>query len=167
MVGLDNLSDPSKTVLIYKMRSNLVNSREYGTYDFGLLTWNQRAQDKQDIYLGGFCDLFATNKVFGSPFRGTVSRLYIWRNVVDIGIMGDNFLDRYFFRLSSSLGQPTCTDGVITGSNPGIVPCKMCIVGFNPPTNLAAATTLSCLSQDKSLQQMFIAFWDFNDPSSQ
>lgn len=77
--------------------------------------------------------------------------------------MGDYFLDRYFFRVPSSLAQPTCTDGVITGSVPGNLPCKMCIVGLNPPTNLATATTLKCLGEDKTVKQMYIAYWDFND----
>lgn len=79
--------------------------------------------------------------------------------------MGDYFLDRYFFRVPSSLASPTCTDGAITGLASGNLnlPCKYCIVGFNPTTNLATAQPLSCLSEDKSLQQMFIAYWDFND----
>jgi hypothetical protein len=77
-------------------------------------------------------------------------------------MMGDYFLDRYFFRVSSSLSSPTCTDGQITGGVVGTVPCRMCVVGFNPPTGLSTATTLSCLSEDKTLRQMFIAYWDFN-----
>lgn len=83
------------------------------------------------------------------------------------GLMGDLFLDKYFFRISSALSSPTCTDGVITGTIPLNLPCRMCVVGFNPPTALTAATTLSCLSEDKTYQQMFIAYWDFNDQANQ
>ena len=78
--------------------------------------------------------------------------------------MGDFFLDRYFFRLTQAMGTPVCTDSIITGNNPGTLPCKLCVVGLNPPTSFTAATTLTCLSTDKALTDMFIAFWDFNDP---
>jgi hypothetical protein len=84
--------------------------------------------------------------------------------VADTGIWADSFLDKFFFR---STGAIACTNGVISGSNPMILPCKYCIVGNNPPTSLSAATTLSCLSEDKTLSQMFIAYWDFNEPKTQ
>ncbi len=74
--------DPNKVTLYLKMKSTLVNSREYQTYDFPTgLTWLQRQQDKQDIYLGAFCDLFGASKVYGNPFRGTISRMWIWRDI--------------------------------------------------------------------------------------
>lgn len=98
--------------------------------------------------MGAFCDLFNNNKIYGNPFRGTISRLYIWQNVLDTAIWADAFLDKYFFR---STGTITCTNGVISGVNPMTLPCKYCIVGNNPPTSFTTATTLSCLSEDKTL----------------
>ena len=115
--------------------------------------------------MGAFCDLFQSTlpKVYGSPFRGTVSRLWIWRDVSNPGIMLDAFLDKYFFRATNN---PTCVDSVITEPTDFNLPCKFCIVGFNPPTDLYAMTPLYCLSEQKTHKQMFIAFWNFDEVTS-
>ena len=93
MFGIDNLSNPSTTTFYYKMRTSLTTSKEYGTFAFTGLQWAPRSLNKQDIYLGGFCDLFNAAAVYGNPFRGTVSRLYIWANIANVGILGDFYND--------------------------------------------------------------------------
>jgi hypothetical protein len=103
--------------------------------------------------------------VYGNPFRGTVSRMYVWRSISNPGITGDSFLDRYFFRVSIPSNNPTCIDGVI---EPSVLtlPCRFCIVGFNPPTDLFATVPLYCLSEEKPYRTMFIAFWNFDEKTA-
>lgn len=148
------------------MRSSTVNSKEYTSFTFPGLIWQQRTQNKQDIYLGAYCDLFNPSAVYGNPFRGTISRLYIWANIAIDGIIdNDLYLDKYFFRIASSSASPVCTPGTITNTQPDLVPCKFCVVGYNPPTGFTTATTLTCLPQTMTVPQMYIAYWDFNDPT--
>jgi hypothetical protein len=77
--------------------------------------------------------------------------------------MGDSFLDRYFFRVINPANNPTCIDGNIIEPTDLTLPCKFCIVGFNPPTEVTATVPLYCLSEDKPYSDMFIAFWNFDD----
>ena len=78
--------------------------------------------------------------------------------------MADAFLDRYFFRLSNVNLNPICTDGNIINPADTSLPCRFCIVGFNPPlTPVGVAAPLSCLSEDKSYSELFIAFWNFDE----
>ena len=58
VVGVDNVSDLTQTSVMFKMRNSITNQKETTTMNFPGLTWLQRQQDKQDIYLGAFCDLF-------------------------------------------------------------------------------------------------------------
>jgi len=64
--------------------------------------------------------------------------MWIWSNVLDPGIMLDSFLDKYFFRVINPSNNPTCVESVITEPTDLTIPCRFCIVGFNPPTDLLA-----------------------------
>ena len=152
VVGLDSVTDPTKTSVFFKMRSSSSSNKESVSFNYPGLKWLQRQQDKQDIYLGAFCDLYQTTlpKVYGNPFRGTVSRIWFWRNVLDPGIMIDTFLDKYFFRVINPNSNPTCNDAVVTDPLGMVIPCKFCIVGFNPPTDPATSVPLNCMSTEKS-----------------
>jgi hypothetical protein len=55
--GIDNVADPTKTMLFIKMRRGVSTDKEYTTTSWPL-KWVQRLQDKQDLYLGAYCDLF-------------------------------------------------------------------------------------------------------------
>jgi hypothetical protein len=92
--------------------------------------------------------------------------LYIWRDILDVGIIDDNFIENYFFRFNSPATGPTCTDSVIGGTPAQGYPCRFCTVGLNPQTSLTMPTTLYCLSESKTQKQMYIAYWDFNDVST-
>lgn len=48
--------------------------------------------------------------------------------------MADAFLDKYFFRVTNVNTNPVCTDGNIVNPSDATLPCRFCIVGFNPPT---------------------------------
>lgn len=76
--------------------------------------------------------------------------------------MSDTFLDKYFFRAT---GNPTCVEGnIVDVTNPAILPCKFCIINGNPSTIVNdPTTTVSCLSEDKTYNQLFIAFWNFDE----
>jgi|LauGreDrversion4_2_1035121.scaffolds.fasta_scaffold72621_3 hypothetical protein len=77
--------------------------------------------------------------------------------------MADAFLDKYFFRVISNTNvNPTCIDGNIINPADATLPCRFCIVGFNPPTTVTTVP-LSCLSEDKKYSDLFIAFWDFDE----
>jgi hypothetical protein len=77
--------------------------------------------------------------------------------------MQDAFLDKYFFRNPNTNSNPICVEGNIIEPNDAILPCRFCIVGLNPPTAVTESTTLSCLSEDKTYKQMFIAYWNFDE----
>ncbi len=77
--------------------------------------------------------------------------------------MADAFLDRYFFRLTNVNVNPTCIDANIINPADATLPCRFCIVGFNPPTTVGTAVPLSCLSEPKKYSDLFIAFWDFDE----
>jgi len=80
--------------------------------------------------------------------------------------MLDSFLDKYFFRVINPANNPTCVESVITEPTDLTLPCRFCIVGFNPPTDPFASTPLYCMSEDKTYKQMFIAFWNFDEVTS-
>lgn len=77
--------------------------------------------------------------------------------------MADAFLDKYFFRVVNVNSNPVCTDGNIIDPADLTIPCRFCIVGFNPSTVVADSVPLNCLSEEKSYQDMFIAHWDFDE----
>ena len=77
--------------------------------------------------------------------------------------MADAFLDKYFFRVTNVNLNPVCNDGNIINPADTSLPCRFCIVGFNPPTLVTQAVPLSCLSEDKSYSELFIAFWNFDE----
>jgi hypothetical protein len=58
VVNLDSIAVPGQTTVTFKMRGSNSGTRETSSQSFPGLTWLQRQQDKQDIYLGAFCDLF-------------------------------------------------------------------------------------------------------------
>lgn len=80
--------------------------------------------------------------------------------------MLDSFLDKYFFRVINPANNPTCVESVITEPTDLTLPCRFCVVGFNPPTDPFASTPLYCMSEDKTYKQMFIAFWNFDEVTS-
>ena len=58
VVSVDAVSTPGQTTVMFKMRGSNSGTKETTSFNFPGLTWLQRQQDKQDIYLGAFCDLF-------------------------------------------------------------------------------------------------------------
>lgn len=60
-MGVDNVSNPSNTVVYYRMVTSVASSKEYGSQTFAGLQWKPRAVGLQDIYLGGYCDLFSNS----------------------------------------------------------------------------------------------------------
>ena len=80
--------------------------------------------------------------------------------------MMDAYLDKYFFRVLNPNSNPTCIDAAITEPTDLTLPCKFCIIGFNPPTDKTATTPLYCMSTEKTYSEMFIAFWNFDETTA-
>ena len=77
--------------------------------------------------------------------------------------MMDTFLDMYFFRVINPNSNPTCIDATITNPTDYKLPCRFCIVGFNPPTDMSATVPLYSLSEEKTYNDLLIAFWNFDE----